>query len=176
MLYKALSECMHIKLSFRQPALESFLSSNQFLVAQGSLAYGVINTMRPRQNGRHFTVTFSNAFPWIKMYEFRLKLHWSLFPRVHLRIFQHYFRIWLGTFQATTHYLNQWWLVHWRIYASLGLNELIHHGWLMHISINLVINWFRQWFVTCSTPSHYLIQCWLTDVGTLGNKIQWSLN
>ena len=24
--------------------------------------------------------------------------------------------------QATSHYLNQWWLVYWRIYASLGLN------------------------------------------------------
>ena len=25
----------------------------------------------------------------------------------------------------TSHYVNQWWLVYWRIYASLGLNELI---------------------------------------------------
>ena len=28
--------------------------------------------------------------------------------------------------QATSHYLNQWWLVYWRIYASLGLNELTY--------------------------------------------------
>ena len=33
--------------------------------------------------------TFSNAFPWIKSFEFRLKFHWSLFPRVQLAIFQH---------------------------------------------------------------------------------------
>ena len=26
--------------------------------------------------------------------------------------------------QSPSHYLNQWWLVYWRIYASLGLNEL----------------------------------------------------
>ena len=26
--------------------------------------------------------------------------------------------------QATSHYLNQWWLDHWRIYVSLGLSEL----------------------------------------------------
>ena len=26
-------------------------------------------------------------------------------------------------------YLNQWWLVYWRIYASLGLNELTHSYW-----------------------------------------------
>ena len=30
----------------------------------------------------------------------------------------------IGTDQATSHYLNQWWLVYWRIYASLVLNEL----------------------------------------------------
>ena len=29
--------------------------------------------------------------------------------RVQLTIFQHWFRKWLGTNQATTHYLNQWW-------------------------------------------------------------------
>ena len=25
--------------------------------------------------------------------------------------------------QATSHYLNQWWLDYWRIYVSLGRNE-----------------------------------------------------
>ena len=67
---------------------------------------------------------FSNAFSWMKMYEFRLKFHWSSFLRFQLTIFQHWFRYWLGAVQATSHYLNQWWLVYWRIYASLGLNEL----------------------------------------------------
>ena len=32
--------------------------------------------------------------------------------------------------EATSHYLNQWWEVYWRIYASLGLNEL---NWLSAI-------------------------------------------
>ena len=31
--------------------------------------------------------------------------------------------------QATSHYLNQWWLVYRRIYASFGLNEKSHHEW-----------------------------------------------
>ena len=52
-----------------------------------------------------FQTTFSNAFPWMKMYEFRSKFHWVLFPGVQLTIFQH-------------------WFVYWRIYASFGLNEL----------------------------------------------------
>ena len=36
--------------------------------------------------------TLSNAFSWMKMLEFRLKFHWSLFLRVQLTTFQHWFR------------------------------------------------------------------------------------
>ena len=36
--------------------------------------------------------TFSNAFSWMKMYEFRLRFHWNLFLRLELTIFQHWFR------------------------------------------------------------------------------------
>ena len=71
-----------------------------------------------------FQMTFSNGYSWMKMCEFWLKFHWSLFLRVQLTIFQHWFRWWLGADQATSHYLNQWWLVYRRIYASLGPNEL----------------------------------------------------
>ena len=60
------------------------------------------------------------------MFKFRLKFHWSLFPRVQLTIFQQWFRWWLGAVKATSHYLNQWWLVYQSIYASLHLNELIN--------------------------------------------------
>ena len=34
----------------------------------------------------------SNACSWMKMYEFRLRFHWSLFPRWELKILQHWFR------------------------------------------------------------------------------------
>ena len=37
-------------------------------------------------------MTFTNAFFWMKMFEFRLKFHWSLFLRAQLAIFQHWFR------------------------------------------------------------------------------------
>ena len=40
--------------------------------------------------------TFSNAFAWIEMIEFRFKCHWNLFPGVQLTISQHWFRLWLG--------------------------------------------------------------------------------
>ena len=47
----------------------------------------------------------------MKIYECRLKFHRSLFLRVQLTISQHWFRLWLGAGQATSHYLKQWWLV-----------------------------------------------------------------
>ena len=59
----------------------------------------------------NFLTTFSNACSSMKMYDFLLRFHWSLFPGVQLTEFQHGFRWWLGAGQATIHYLNQWWLV-----------------------------------------------------------------
>ena len=35
---------------------------------------------------------FWNTFSWMKMCEFRLRFHWSLFLRVQLTMFQHWFR------------------------------------------------------------------------------------
>ena len=61
-----------------------------------------VNTLRPRQIGRHSADHIpssldsgsgsSSAFSWIKIFEFRLKFHWSLFLRVQLTIIQHCFR------------------------------------------------------------------------------------
>ena len=45
----------------------------------------------------------------------------------------HWYRGWIRDKQATTHYLNQWWSTgHWRLFGSLGLNELIR----------CIIQWF----------------------------------
>ena len=52
----------------------------------------LINTLRPRQMDAISQTTFSNAFSWMKMHEFRLRFHWSLFLRFELTIFQHWFR------------------------------------------------------------------------------------
>ena len=71
--------------------------------------------------------TFSSAFSWMKNLLFWFKFHWILFLMVQLTITQHWFRKWLGTGQATNHYLNHWWLDYRRIYASLGLNELMQY-------------------------------------------------
>ena len=75
-----------------------------------------------------FPTTISTIFYCMKMNKFRLRFHWNLLPGVQLTIFQHWFRKWHGAGQATSHYLNQWWLVNWSVYASLGLSELMR--WL----------------------------------------------
>ena len=71
--------------------------------------------------------TLLHTFSWMKMLEFRSKFHWSSFLRVQLTKFQHWFRSWLDTDQATSHYRNQGWLDYRRIYVSLGFNEFKLH-------------------------------------------------
>ena len=103
----------------------------------------IMNSLRPRQNGRHFP---ENIFIFLerKMYEFRLQFHWSLFLRVQFTIFQHRFKYWLCTDQATSPYLNQWWLDYRRIYASLGFSEL---NWVVIGSGNVWSPDQRQAFI-----------------------------
>ena len=82
-----------------------------------------LNTLRPKSSGRYFPADifkciFLNENMWIS-----IKISQKFVPEVHLTISQHWFRWWLGAGKATSHYMNQWWVVYWRIYASLGPNE-----------------------------------------------------
>ena len=49
-------------------------------------AYIYPNNVRPEQNGRYFTNTFSSTFSWMKVIVFCLKFHLRLFARVQLTI------------------------------------------------------------------------------------------
>ena len=110
----------------------------------------LFNLLRLRQNGCHLADDISNACFWMKMLEFQSKVHWSLFLRFQLIIFQHWFRLWLGADEATSLYLNQWYWVYWRIYASLGLNELTMTCPSGHISHHIYGKWYIWiWFHIC---------------------------
>ena len=100
-----------------------------------------------------FQTTFSNTLSWMKMYEFRLRFHWSLFVKVQPTIFHRWFRKWLVAWLAPSHYLNQWWLVYWRIYASLGLNEL-RTNFIEKLRQNILISFKRMHF-------NMSVKCWL---------------
>ena len=83
-----------------------------------------VNTLSPRQNGRHFA---DDIFKWMFLNEnvwISIKSSLKFVPKGPINKIQHWFRWWLGAVQATNHYLKQCWLVFRRIYASLGLNEL----------------------------------------------------
>ena len=69
---------------------------------------------------------FWNASSWMKMYELQLKFQLNLCIGIQAILFHHWFRYWLGAWSAPSHYLKQWWVIYWSIYASLGINELKH--------------------------------------------------
>ena len=71
-------------------------------------------TKWPQFYRRHFKCIFLNE-------NVALRFRFSLFLRVKLAIFHHWFRQWLGTYQVTSHHLTQPCLVYWRLYVSLGL-------------------------------------------------------
>ena len=67
------------------------------------------NTLRLRQNGRHFPDEILKCIFMNEKCLFWFKFHWNLFLRVQLTIFHHWFREWLGADQATSHYLKLCW-------------------------------------------------------------------
>ena len=89
------------RLSFHKERIGMFWKNVENpLASQRPVTYftNEINTLRPRQNGRHFSDNISNAFSWMNIFKFRLKFHWNLlFLRVQMTIFHHWFRWWLGT-------------------------------------------------------------------------------
>ena len=73
-----------------------------------------LNTLSSRQNGRHFT---DDVFKCILLNEsllILLKISLKFVPKCPNNNIP-------SLVQATSHYLNHWWLVYWRIYTSLGL-------------------------------------------------------
>ena len=97
---------------------------------------------------------FSSAFSWMKMFEFRLQFHWSLFLRVQLTIFQHWLRWWLVADQVRSHYPKQWRLGYSRVYichaASMNKRSRIRLIWLLGVSYKRQkshINWQRDDFI-----------------------------
>ena len=70
-----------------------------------------------------FHMTFSNAF-FNENLKISIKISPKFLPKGII------YNIPFG--EVTSHYLNQWWLGYWRIYASLGLYNLIMcHSFIM---------------------------------------------
>ena len=65
-----------------------------------------------------------------------IKISLNFVPRGSINNIPALVQIMLGAGQATSHYLKQSRFVYWRIYASLGFNELICHPALMQFPLN----------------------------------------
>ena len=91
-----------------------------------------------------FQTTFSNGFLWMKMHEFQLKFHWSLFLEVKLTIFSTGSDNGLAPTRRQAIIWTNDSLDHRCTYASLGLNELSSK---------------RQLLVMCSVCSFHRSAC-----------------
>ena len=71
-----------------------------------------------------------------------------MYLRIQLTISQNWFRKWLGAGQATTHCLNQWWLIYWHSLNELMMlsQMMIVMYWsknkLMYIESGDIIKWY----------------------------------
>ena len=115
--------------------------------------------------------TFSNAFYWMKIYDLRLIFLRSLFLRVQSTIWQHWYRWWLGTDQATSHYLNQWWLVYWHMYVSLSQNEFRVLNVAIWIQLDLKY-WLLAVIINSLRPGDASVDWFI--IGS-GNGLKWTL-
>ena len=105
----------------------------------------VLNTLRPRRNGRHFADDTVNRI--FVNENVRISINFSLkfVPQGPINNIPALVQI-----MAISHYLNQWWFVYRRIYASLGLNELI-------TNISICIRLFLLWLYAIILGGFYLI-------------------
>ena len=99
-----------------------------------------VNTLMQRQNGHHFADdTFKRIFVNENV-RILIEISLKFVPKGPINNIPSLVQIMAWRRQATSHYLNQWWFVYRRIYASLGLTELTHWDWVMHVCIsNLTI-------------------------------------
>ena len=78
--------------------------------------------------------TFSNAFSWMEVYEFRLQFHWSLLLRDQLTIIQHWVRYWLGA--------DQWWPI---LPTHICVTRL---QWVNNPTLGRLISYSRVWWTS----------------------------
>ena len=132
--------------------------------------YATMRTLTPWGRDKIATISqtiFSNAFSWMKIYEFCFIFHWTLFLMLKSTIFQHWFRYWLGADQATSHYLNQWWKstrIFWK-WLSFDLRTSV--GPLPHPDMSLYYIFLR-----CFCDLKHVYNCALAKCGTRRNPIE----
>ena len=84
----------------------------------------LLNTLMQRQKGCLFVDdTFKRIF-LNENVRISIKISLKFVPKVPINNIPALFQIMAWRRPATSHYLKRWWSLYWRIYASLGLNEV----------------------------------------------------
>ena len=76
-------------------------------------------TVQIYQVNKQKCLPFSNAFCWMKTFQFQIKFHQNMIVMVQMTINQHWFRLCYSAWQVTSHYLNQYWTTSLLPYRSL---------------------------------------------------------
>ena len=130
------------------------------------VTWSAVNTLRSRQNGRHFTddnlkCIYLNGNVWIS-----LKISLKFVPKVRINKIPALVQI-----------------MAWRRPDDKPLFEPMMVSLLTHICVTrpsdtymcaskLGHYCFRWWLAACSAPSHHLNQIWII-ISTRGNRFQW---
>ena len=126
------------------------------------------NWLKPRQDGRHFA---DIIFKCILLNENICISNKISLKYVCWGLWQHWFRLWLGTEQATRHYLNQWW-AHLQRHVCVTQLQWVDSFWP---SGNI---WHQtsmsRWLDNCLSPVRYRAIAWsngdLLSVWPLGTR------
>ena len=83
-----------------------------------------VNILRSYKMAAIFQTIFSDAFSWNENIWIAIKISLKFLPKGPINIIPALGQIMAWCRLSESHCLNQWWLIYWRVYASLGLNEL----------------------------------------------------
>ena len=140
---------------------DGILFMNRWLISKN-----IFNTLRPRQNGRHFP---DDIFKWIFFNEnvwILINISLKFVPGGPINNIPTLVQVMAWCRPGASHYLNQWWLNYQCIYASLGLNELklqyyvIVCQFLSYCMVSSSMQYlsFNKW--SCLMCKFYIFMCY----------------
>ena len=89
-------------------------------------SWNCINTLRPRQNWRHIADDTFNCILAIENVRSLIEISLKFVPKGPINNIPALVLIMAWRSPGDKPFLHQWWLIHWRIFASLSLNELCY--------------------------------------------------
>ena len=124
-----------------------------------------INTLKIRQNCFHFADDFFKRMFLNENVKISIRFSLKIVPKGPIDNKSAMVHKWLGVEQATSHYLNQWWLVYWHIYHDdvikwkhfprywpfvrgihrSPVNSLHKGQWRGALMFSLICVWINDW-------------------------------